>query len=216
MRNLGMMDRRWVTIVGAGLLLALPVAQAYGQDTASRLELTGYIGAVLPLSELASQGDTLKAELSTEPLFGVSLDYRLSGNWGIQFMGGYAQPELTLSSVDSESGFPFSENLGSVDYLHGEATILYRPQLPGAAAAMLPYFGVGVGIRSLSFSDESGLEDSDDITFVFTAGSHVQLSDRVHLRLDIRDLVSSFDSAGLDESKVQNEFLVNVGLGIGL
>ena len=198
------------------MLLVLPFSQAQGQESGSGVELTGYIGAILPLSQLANQGDTVKAEISTKPVFGASLDYRLSGNWGVQVMGGFGRPELTVSAVDAGSGFPVTINMGTVDYLHAEATILYRPQLTGAAAVLLPYFGVGAGIRSLSFPDGSGFEDSDDVTLIITAGSHISLSERVHLRLDIRDLVSSFESAGLDDSRLQNEFLINVGLGIGL
>lgn len=215
-RNQGTTGRRWFSIVGAGILLALPVEQAFGQDTGSGLELTGYIGALLPLSSFASQGDTIKVELSTRQMFAASLDYRFSGSWGIQVMGGYAQPELTVLTVDPEGSSPISTDVGSVDFLHAEATLLYRPRLPGAKAALLPYFGVGAGIRSLSFPDESGSQDSDDITFIVTAGSHIKLGNRVYLRLDIRDLISSFDSAGLVDSKLQNEFLINVGLGIGL
>jgi hypothetical protein len=198
------------------LLLVLPFAQAQAQESGSGLELTGYIGTVLPLSQLANQGDTIKAEISTKPVVGASLDYRFSGNWGVQVMGGFGKPELTVSAVDSGSEFPVTINMGSVDFLHAEATILFRPQFTGAAAALLPYFGVGAGIRSLSFPDGSGFEDSDDVTLIITAGSHIQVSERVHLRLDIRDLVSSFESAGLDDSRLQNEFLINVGLGVGL
>ncbi len=198
------------------MLLALPVAQALGQESGSGLELTGYIGAVLPLSQLANQGDTIQTELSTKFVLGASLDYWFNGSWGVQFMGGYAQPELTVSSVDPASGVPVSADLGSVDFLHGEATFVYRPQLPGAAAALLPYFGIGAGIRSLSFPDGSGFVDSDDITVILTAGSHIKLGSRVHLRLDLRDLVSSFDSDEVDESKLQHEILLSVGLGVGL
>jgi len=215
-RNQQTMGRRWGVTVGVVLSLALPVTQAVAQESGSGLDLTGYVGATLPLSELVNQGDTLKAELSTRPLFAASLDYWFSGSWGIQFMGGYAQPELTVTEVDPGSGFPVSTELGTVDFLHAEATILYRPHLPGAAAAMLPYFGLGAGIRSLSFPDGSGIEESDDVALIITAGSHINISDNVFLRLDVRDLVSSFNSAGLDDSRLQNEFLINVGLGIGL
>lgn len=216
MYNPGTMGRRWVAVLGAGMLLALPGAQAQGQEAGSGLELTGYIGAVLPLSQLANQGDTITAELSTKPVFGASLDYWFSGSWGVQVMGGFARPDLTVSLVDPVSGSALTTSIGTVDFLHAEATIQYRPNLPGAAAILLPYFGIGAGIRSLSFPDGSGFSDSDDITLILNAGSHIKLSQRVHLRLDFRDLVSSFDSEGLDESKTQNEILLSVGLGIGL
>ncbi len=212
----GTTGRRWATLLAAAMLMATPVAQAQGQEAGSGLELTGYIGAVLPLSQLANQGDTITAELSTKAVFGASLDYWFSGSWGVQAMAGYAQPDLTVSTVDPVSGFPLATSVGTVDFLHAEATVQYRPSLPGAAAILLPYFGIGAGIRSLSFPDGSGFADSDDVTLILNAGSHIKLSERVHLRLDFRDLVSSFDSEGLDESKTQNEILLSVGLGIGL
>lgn len=216
MRNQGTLGRRWVTIFGAGIMLALPVSQAYGQDSDSNLELTGYFGAMLPLSKLANRDDMFKAELSTKTAFGASLDYWFGGSWGIQVMGGIAQPDLTVSTVDPDTNFPLSVELGTVDFVHGEATILYRPQLTGAAAVLLPYFGVGVGMRKLNFPDESEFEDSDDVTFIVTAGSHIRLGSRTFLRLDVRDLISSFDPGDLDESKLQNEVVLNIGLGIGL
>ena len=212
----GTTGRRWVTLLGAGMLLALPVAQAQGQEPGAGLELTGYVGAVLPLSQLVNQGDTMAVELSTKPVFGASLDYWFGGSWGIDFMAGFSRPDLTVSTVDPVSGIPVLMSLGTVDFLHAEATLQYRPNLPGAAAVLLPYFGIGAGIRSLSFPDGSGFVDSDDVTLIINAGAHIKLSERIHLRLDIRDLVSSFASDGLDDSKLQNEFLVNVGLGVGL
>lgn len=210
------MGRRWVTIFGAAVMLALPVAQAHGQESGSGLELTGYFGAMLPLSELANRDDLLKAELSTKTAFGASLDYWFGGNWGIQVMGGYAKPDLTVSTVDPDTNLPFSADVGTVDYVHGEATLLYRPRLTGAAVVLLPYFGVGAGMRRLSLPDESEFENSDDVTVILTAGSHIKLGSRTFLRLDVRDLISSFDPGGLDESKLQNEIILNVGLGIGL
>lgn len=216
MRNKGMAGRRCLTLIVAGVLIVWPGTPALGQQPGSGLELTGYVGAVLPLSELANQGDTIKAELSTKPVFGASLDYWFGGSWGVGVTAGVSQPDLVVSTVDPVSGFPVSSDLGSVDFLHAEGTILYRPQLPGAAAIMLPYFGVGAGIRSLSFSDEAGIEDVDDVVLILNAGGHIRLGDRVHLRVDVRDLVSSFDAAAFDDSKQQHEVLLNVGLGVGL
>ncbi|MFQ5529012.1 MAG: hypothetical protein ACE5FP_01560 [Gemmatimonadota bacterium] len=216
MRNKGMAGRRCLTLIAAGVLIVWPGTPALGQQPGSGLELTGYVGAVLPLSELANQGDTIKAELSTKPVFGASLDYWFGRSWGVGVTAGVSQPDLVVSTVDPVSGFPVSSDLGSVDFLHAEGTILYRPQLPGAAAIMLPYFGVGAGIRSLSFSDEAGIEDVDDVVLILNAGGHIRLGDRVHLRVDVRDLVSSFDAAAFDDSKQQHEVLLNVGLGVGL
>ena len=204
-----------MAVAGAGALLVAVTTPAVGQQ-GSGLEVTGYVGALMPLSHLATQGDTLKAELSTKPVFGASLDYWFGGAWGVGVTGGVSQPALTVSTVDGGLGFPATEDLGSVDYVHAEATIQYRPNLPGAASVMLPYVGIGAGIRNLSFPTGSGVEDVDDIVLIINAGGQIRLGQRSHLRIDIRDLISSFDAAAFDDSKRQHELLLNVGVGIGL
>ncbi len=216
MRNQGTLGRRCATLLAAGTLLAWSAAPAAAQQAGSGLELTGHVGAILPLAELANQGDTIKAELSTKPVFGASLDYWFGGSWGVAFTAGIAQPNLIVSTVDPVSGFPVSDDLGSVDYVHAEGTLLYRPQLPGAAAILLPYFGVGAGIRSLSFSADAGVADTDDVVLILNAGGHARLSDRVHLRIDVRDLISTFDAAEFEDSKRQHDVLLSVGLGVKL
>ncbi|MDH3297907.1 MAG: hypothetical protein OEM96_06485 [Gemmatimonadota bacterium] len=210
------LGRRAVTLIAAGVVLAVPGTRALAQQSETGLELTGYVGAVLPLSQLADQGDTIKAELTTRPVFGARLDYWFGGSWGVGFTAGIARPNLVVSTVDPVTGFPISNDLGSVDFLHAEGTLLFRPQLRGAASIMLPYFGVGAGIRSLGFSDGAGVADADDVVFILNAGGHVRLGDRTYLRLDVRDLISSFDDAAFDASKMQHEVLLNVGVGVGL
>lgn len=203
-----------MALVAAGLMLVSSVAPVVGQT--SGIEVTGYAGMLLPLAPLADQGDTVKAELSTRPVFGASLDYWFGGGLGVGVAGGLSKPALTVSTVDPALGFPVTEDLGSVDYVHAEATIQYRPNLPGAASVMLPYFGVGAGIRSLSFPTGSGIEDVDDVVLILNAGGQIRLGESSHLRIDVRDLVSSFDVAAFEDSRRQHEVHLNVGVGIGL
>lgn len=204
-----------IALVAVGIMLVSSATTAQSQ-TLSGLEVTGYVGALLPLSPLADQGDSLKAELSTKPAFGASVDYWFGGGLGIGITGGISKPALTVSTVDPGTGFPVTEDMGSVDYVHAEATIQYRPNLPGAASVMLPYVGVGAGIRNLSFPTEAGIEDVDDIVLIINAGGQIRLGERSHLRIDIRDLISSFDAAAFEDSKRQHEVHLNVGVGIGL
>ncbi len=65
-------------------------------QTGAGFEVTGYVGVLLPLSTLADQGDTLKAELSTAISFGAGLDYWFSNGFGIGAFGSFAQPDLTV------------------------------------------------------------------------------------------------------------------------
>jgi len=201
--------------------MALVVAAVGLVSTASPVagqgvEVTGHVGMLLPLAPLADQGDTLKAELSTKPVFGGSLDYWFGGGFGVGVTGGIGKPALTVSTVDEGTGFPVTEDVGSADYVHVEATIQYRPELTGAAAILLPYVGVGAGIRNLSFPTGSGIEDVDDVILVINAGGQIRLGERSHLRIDLRDLISSFDVAAFEESRRQHDVLLSVGVGIGI
>lgn len=209
-----------MTAVIAVAALAFPggaTAQAYQATvTPPTAELTGYFGAIFPMSVLGSQGDTLKADLSTKPAFGASLEYWFGGGFGLGVAGGLASPELALTTADVGTGEQDVVDLGTVDYLHGEALLLWRPQFTSAAAVLLPYFGAGAGIRRLAFEDGSGFEDSSDVTIVLNAGTQIWVSEGVHLRLDVRDLISSYEGGPFESSDLQHDLFVQVGLGLGL
>lgn len=205
-------------IMTAGLALpSTGAGQSYLEDvTPPTVELTGFFGAVLPMSVLGSQGDSVQADLSTKPAFGASLEYWFGGGFGIGVAGGLASPNLSLSTVDPDTGSPDAVDLGTADYLHGEALLLWRPRLTSSASVLLPYFGAGAGIRRLDFASDSGFEDTSDVTIVLNAGTQVWVSDRIHLRLDVRDLISSFEGGPFEGSDLQHDLFVQVGLGLGL
>lgn len=193
----------------------MPGASGGWDGTTPSVELTAYGGALLPMSLLGSQGDSIQAELSTKPAFGAGLEFWFGGGFGLGVGGGIASPDLTLTIVDAGSGMQQDIDLGSSDYLHGEALLLWRPQLRGSAASVLPYFGAGAGVRRLSFDDPE-YEDTTDLTIVLNAGTHLQLSDRVHLRLDVRDLISSFEGGPFESGDTQHDLVTRIGIGVGL
>lgn len=217
--------RGWTALGIAGaILLAWPGA-ARGQDSMIRtgddanvtsLELTGYVGALLPLSALGSQGDSIRSEFSTRPSFAASLDYWFGGSLGIGVMGGYTKPTLNLTTVDAGNQQQNIADVGDVDYLHGEALVLFRPQFTRSAAVLLPYVGAGVGYVNLTMPEGSDFEDSSGLAFAFALGTHLRVSDQVHLRIDVRDLVSSFDGGPFADGNVQHDVFVQVGVGVGL
>lgn len=219
---------RWGTaaLVGALTALAAPDGLA-GQESAggawdrhdplpSTLELTGYAGIILPMSVLGSLDETQQAELSTKPAFAAGLDVWFGGGFGLGVVGGVASPDLALTTADPEGGPADVAELGTVDYLHGEALLLWRPDVSGSAAVLLPHFGAGAGIRRLGFEADSGFDDTTDAVLVLAAGAQVRVAERVHVRLDVRDLVSSFEGGPFERSDTQHDLFVHVGLGIGL
>lgn len=223
MQNTGWTGRRL-----AGRLTATIIAATFGFPAAAAgqqyrevvvpatMELTAFGGALLPMSVLGSQGDSLKADLSTKPAFGASLEYWFGGGFGIGVSGGLASPDLSLTTADPGTGQQEVADLGSVDYLHAEALLLWRPRLSSSASVLLPYFGAGAGIRRLDFASDSGFDDTSDVTIVLNAGTQLWVSERLHLRLDVRDLISSFEGGPFDSSDTQHELIVQVGIGLGL
>jgi len=206
-----------VIAIAAMAFPAGATAQAYNATvTPPTVELTGYVGAIFPMSVLGSQGDSLQAELSTKPAFGAGVEYWFGGDFGLGVTGGFASPDLALTTADAETGQQDRAELGTVDYLHGEALLLWRPRFTSSATVLLPYFGAGAGVRRLDFEDGSGFEDGSDVTLVLNAGTQIWVSEGVHLRLDIRDLISSYKGGPFASSDLQHDLFVQVGLGLGL
>jgi hypothetical protein len=149
----------------------------------SGFEITGYLGVFTPLSTLANQGDTLKAELTTAVTFSLGLDYWFSSGFGIGAFGGYTQPEMTIFLFEEVGSFPDELNLGYVDYFYGVLTAMYRPNFSGNKAILRPYFLLGGGIQSLGSSaidlgdgEPFSVESSTKPVLAFGAGAHLILS----------------------------------------
>ena len=132
-RTKGWPARIRASVVTAALLAivvpgALTAQSADEERSPSGFELTGYIGAYLPMAKLADSGDTLSAEFSTKVAFGLEVDYWF-GNFGVALNGNYANPNLTIQVVEGEGSFPTSINLGATDLWLAAANVLWRPQL---------------------------------------------------------------------------------------
>ena len=186
----------------------------------SGFEIAAYLGVLTPLSTLADQGDTLKAEFTTAVSYGLGLDYWFSGGFGLGVFGGYAQPEMTIFLVEDAGSFPRELKLGNVDYWYGVLTAMYRPNLGGNKAILRPYFLLGGGIKSLGSSaidlgdgEPFSVESSTKPVLAIGAGAHLILSKSWFLRLDVRDLVSQFDTEPFEDAKVQNDLFTSIGFG---
>jgi outer membrane protein W len=200
---------------------AIP-ADDLGQQGAG-FEIAGYLGVLTPLSTLANQGDTLKAELTTAVSFALGLDYWFSGGFGIGAFGGYSQPEMTIFLVEDAGSFPSELKLGNIDYWYGVLTAMYRPNLGGNKAILRPYFLLGGGIKSLGSSaidlgdgETFSVESSTKPVLAVGAGAHLILSKSWFLRLDVRDLISQFDAEPFEDAKVQNDLFTSIGVGYAI
>jgi hypothetical protein len=209
-------------VLAAALAVALVPARAFAQDAStpgSRIELTGYIGALAPLARLADQGDSLRAELSTKVTFGGEFNYWFPSGLGVGVMGLYSNPDLTVQRTNpDDTGFPETIKIGASDYWALMGTLGWRPRLTGSAAVLLPYIALGGGVRHLSTPTDQGfvVDTGDRAIGVLAGGGQLMLSPRWHLRLDIRDFVYKFDAEPFSESKLQNDLQVMVGIGARL
>jgi opacity protein-like surface antigen len=208
---------RMATVTAALLALTFPgaaMAQSADDETsASGFELTGYLGAYLPLAKLADSGDTLRAEFSTKVAFGLGLEYWF-GSFGIAVNGNYTNPDLTLQVVEVE-GFPTSISLGATELWMAAANVLWRPVLRGSASVVRPYFGAGPGVVKVMYPSDDAFDIQDETRFAISlvGGAQVELSKGWFVRLDVRDYISKFDTEPFAETRTQHDFLTSIGVG---
>lgn len=212
-------------VVGLGLALALLApAAAVAQDAetadpvdeqpiADGFSIGGYLGSFFALAKLADSGDTLSAEFSTKLSFGADVSYFFSSGIGLSAKAVYSAPQLTIQQFDSDIGFPQPFDLGKSDVFFLTGNVMYRPRFSGAAGQLLPFFGLGAGIKSMVFPTEEQIlfKNQTDVTLTIFAGAHVAISRSWVLHFELRDYVSKFDSQAFD-STTQNDFFVEFGV----
>lgn len=234
-------DRTRTSRSRAGLLFALLVVAAPGVAAAqqsplagenvyppgepsSSLELTGYVGVLTPLSDLASSGDSLSLEFSTKMAFSAGLDLWFPSGLGIGFLGGYSRPDVTVQLAQESGTFPLELNLGATDYWYGVGTLMYRPNLGGPAALVRPYFLAGGGVLHTSEASGTAAVEPDPLSIAIESetkpvgvvglGGHILLGKSWFLRLEVRDYISSFDFDSVENSELQNDLISSFGVGI--
>ena len=209
---------RLVAIAAALMAFAIPTAataQSVDEEPSPNgFELTGYVGAYLPLAKLAESGDSLTAEFSTKVAFGLGLDYWF-GNFGIQLQGNYSNPSLTLQIIEEAGSFPISVQLGDTDVWMAAANVLWRPQLTGPAAVVRPYFGAGPAMVKIMYpkDGEFDIQDETRLAISLVGGAQVELSKGWFVRLDVRDYISKLDTEPFANTKTQNDLVTSIGVG---
>ena len=196
------------------------IAEEQPEERRGSLELSGSLGVLTPLSSLASLDvqavDTavvVRSDLSTTVAFVAELDYFFPNGLGIGVQGVYAGPDVTAQVVDTTAVPPAFVDLGTANYWAVSGNIMYRPHLTGPAALVTPYGAIGVGVRSLSFSQNGtlGLANSTDFMGTAALGAIVDLADWIGLRGELRYNLSSYKSPLTGGSNLQNDIIVSVG-----
>jgi len=200
------------------VLLAAPSglgAQSPASDAASPGAEVSVSGAALtPLALLTENPGTFGTEISTGLGVTGTVGYWLGSGFGVVGHGGWVPAELDLQQAEFTG--PIPDQLGDADYLVGTLNLVYRLNLPGPAAAVEPFFGIGGGVRDLDVDPQASpdVEDATDLAGTLTAGAYTRLWAGGHLRLSVRDVVTSYRSPLSGESRLQNDILVSVGLSV--
>jgi len=212
-------------VVGLGLVVALVTpATAVAQDAAmdepaeeypvaDGFSIGGYLGSFFALAKLADSGDTINAEFSTKLSFGADVSYFFASGLGLSAKAVYSAPQLTIQRFDDDIGFPQPFDLGKSDVFFLTGNVMYRPRLTGPAGQLLPFFGLGAGIKSMKFPTEEEFlfVDQTDVTLTIFAGAHIAIAKHWLLHFELRDYISKFDSEAF-ESRTQNDFFVEFGV----
>lgn len=216
--------------LAAALLLTLPAsaaAQAGGaaerrpHDRADRgtaaaptFEVSAGTGVLAPLARLSSDPGAFATELSTSASVGAAATWWLTPSLGLEVAGRWAPARLNV--LRTEFTGPIPDDLGDADYLAGTLEGVYRLRLSGAAAVVEPFLALGAGLRRLSFDPIAQLDvqDTTDLAGSAAVGAKTRLSEMLAIRLEVRDVVSSFDATSTGESTLQNDIFVTVGLSV--
>lgn len=171
-------------------------------------------GALAPLAQLSSDPGSFATQVSSSATVGGTVGWWLPGGLGAGVQVLYAPAALNILPTAFQG--PIPTDLGDAGYLAATAEVRYRLVSGGPAGVLAPYVAVGGGIRHLSFDPIAQLDVQDATDPVGTAaiGVESKLMGPVALRLELRDYLSRFDSSASGDSRLQNDVLVTVGLGI--
>lgn len=180
------------------------------------LEAAGFVGWISSLANLSDDPESFSTALDPYLAIGAEAVYWLSPRFGVGVTGLFAPSELGTRATQPD--LPAPEDLGGVDYLAVVGNLVYRIPVSGTARSVRPYFAVGAGLRHLGLADAARptLDSATDPAATVAAGVHLQLLEGLQLRMELRDLVSSYEAAGTGESTLQNDIAVTVGVGTRL
>ncbi|MFW6192329.1 MAG: hypothetical protein ACOC83_02490 [Gemmatimonadota bacterium] len=189
------------------------VAQSQAPPAQTGPEFAVSASVLAPLAELTSSV-AFTTEVSSAVGASGTLTHWFGERLGLTVQGVWAPGELNVRP--SEFTGPIPPGLGDADYLAGTAALTYRVPTSGALAAVEPFFGLGAGARHLSLDPVAApdAEDATDPVGTVLAGVTTRVWPSVAVRLEIRDLVSVYESPLDGEERLQNDALVSVGVSL--
>lgn len=182
----------------------------------ARAYMTAFVGVLTPLSDLTEDPATFGTAITASGLVGGDVTMWLGRRWGVAVQGVFGPADLQVRATEFQGAVP--DDLGEAEVLAGTASVVYR-LVPGGAASLLePYFAAGGGVRRLTVEAIAApeVEDATDPAATVAAGAYARVSDALAFRIEVRDLISSFQSPATGEARLQNDLWVTVGLAAAL
>lgn len=208
-------SRSAAAAAAAAALLSLvaprPVPAQSHAGTGPEVSLSGSVLA--PLAELTSS-PAFTTEISTAVGGSGAVTYWFGRRLGLTVQGLWAPAELNVRP--SEFTGPIPTGLGDADYAAGTAAVTYRLATSGSLGLVEPFFGLGAGVRHLSLEPAASpdAEDATDPVGTALAGVATRVWPSVALRMEIRDLISAYESPLDGETRLQNDVVVSVGVSL--
>lgn len=182
--------------------------------TEGRFDLHGFVSWLAPVSDLTNDPEAFATIVNPSVGFGLDGNYWIpNSQFGIGLQGVYTRTELDVRETDFQGTIP--DDLGNVDYFNANATFIYRVPVSGPASAVQPFFAAGGGVRYLGVEEIASpdVESSWDPMGTLAGGILVRITGGLDIRSDLRYFISRYKSPSTGESKIQNDFLIVVGLG---
>lgn len=185
-----------------GMVLVLAAAAGVHSASAQGVSVTPFVGAFLPLSEVATEEDFgIDVKQKTGIAFGGRLTYQMQGNWGIEGEVAYANSKLEFDGTDGDGG--------NVIFFGAKAMYFFP-----SASNFRVHGGAGLGFTSRGGDDWDGSDESSTIGGILNLGFTTPLSGMMKLRVDVEDYIGSIAPVDGLDSQLQNDLLITAGVMI--
>jgi hypothetical protein len=194
-------------------LLLLPASSARAQVG---FEGSVNAGGAFFLADLAEEINGLTRAHESS----LALGAKAGARWARFSLEGELSYVPTKVVVKTSDGFEATEDQNLT--IFGVAALLNFP----LSLQWEAFLAAGAGLKSYSAEDPTtklgnfapGFESGSDFTFNVGGGFRLWIQDRLNLRLDVRDYISTFDAFELTSQKgeltqTQHDLLVTLGLG---
>lgn len=189
-------------------------AQEAGPPPQTGPEISVAAAVLTPVAGLTRSDVSFDTEVSSAAAVAGGVTWWLGSHLGVSARGVWAPAKLNLRGAPIGAAVP--DDLGDADYLAGMLELSYR-FLPGGAARMLePFVVLGGGVRDLGLDPVAAPEarSATDPVATAAAGTYLRIWEPTSLRIELRDIVSSYDAGETGEARVQHDLLVSVGLSL--